>query len=234
MRQEDEFRIGGLPEQEVAEPHFSARPDHQIRIGHLAGIEMGGKHGFVDLIGIDAALSDLAGDAPRRPGDFVAPAVVEGHDHAETGIRRRLCFGLADQGGNVLRQPLAGSDHLNPHPLAMEAGEIAANEHPQQPEKELDLGGRARPVLRGEAEQRQVADAEVGRRRDGPADGLDPAPMAFAARQAPRLRPAAVAIHDDRDMGAAARRSAALGSVTTACSLACGLIAASLLDRLQT
>ena len=39
-RQEDEFSIGGLPEQEVAEPHLSAGPDDEIRIRHIRGIEV--------------------------------------------------------------------------------------------------------------------------------------------------------------------------------------------------
>src|SRR4051794_32732145 len=45
-----------------------------------------------------------------------------------------------------------------------------------------------------------MPDAEVARRRDRPADGLDPAPVALAPRQASLRRPTAVAVHDDRDV----------------------------------
>src|SRR5262245_61390374 len=36
-RREPEFRVGDLPEQEVRDPHLAARPDQEIRLGHVGG-----------------------------------------------------------------------------------------------------------------------------------------------------------------------------------------------------
>ena len=66
-------------------------------------------------------------------------------------------------------------------------------------------GGR-RPVFGGKAVDRQVAHAVLDRRADRAAHRLDAAPVALEARQAARLRPAAVAVHDDGDMRRRARR----------------------------
>src|ERR687893_487672 len=78
--------------------------------------------------------------------------------------------------------------------------QITADENPQQVEEPLDLLRRSRPVFRGEAEQGQVAQAAPAGEADSPAQGLDAAPVSFPPRQAVRMRPAPVAVHDDPDM----------------------------------
>src|SRR5581483_7423106 len=94
----------------------------------------------------------------------------------------------------------ARADHAHANAVAVERGEVAADEEAEQPEDEIDLRRRTRPVLGGKAEQRQVADAEVERGAHRPAHRLDAAAMALAPRQAARRRPAAVAVHDDRNV----------------------------------
>jgi len=91
--------------------------------------------------------------------------------------------------------------------VAVRDGRIVATGGNQQirrlagPQTEVvDLRGRPLPVLRGEGVERQIGDAQLLRPLDGAAHRFGPALMPRDARQAPGLRPAAVAVHDDRDV----------------------------------
>jgi hypothetical protein len=61
------------------------------------------------------------------------------------------------------------------------------------------LGGTA-PVLAREGEQREELHAQLGAPAHGRAHGLDTAAVTGDTRQQALLRPAPVAIHDDRDV----------------------------------
>jgi len=49
-----DFRIGDLPQQEVAHPHLAARADKEIRIGLAGRIEKVGEVLLVEVVGPDA------------------------------------------------------------------------------------------------------------------------------------------------------------------------------------
>src|SRR5690606_5107687 len=59
---EDELRIGRLPQQEIAEALFAARPDDDVRIRNVRGLEMGGEELLIDGHGLDLARLHLLGD----------------------------------------------------------------------------------------------------------------------------------------------------------------------------
>src|SRR6185295_4765691 len=62
------------------------------------------------------------------------------------------------------------------------------------------LGGWALPVLRREGKDREALDADVACGAYRLAQRLDAAPVPLDARQGARRRPAAIAVHYDRDM----------------------------------
>ena len=97
-------------------------------------------------------------------------------------------------------ESLALADHPHAHTVAVQFGQVVADEAAQQPEQVADLFGRPRPVFRAEGENRQIGDAEFAGAANDLAQRLDAAPMALAARQSARGGPAAVAIHDDGDV----------------------------------
>src|SRR5262249_14160185 len=70
----------------------------------------------------------------------------------------------------------------------------------EETHQRVDLGGGALPVVAGEREQRERADAEVGGRLDGAAHRFGADAVAGGALETAALRPAAVAVEDDRDM----------------------------------
>src|SRR4249919_937034 len=82
----------------------------------------------------------------------------------------------------------------------MQIGEVAPDKAPHEAEQIVDFLPRARPILRREAEQREMGDAELARSLDRAPHAIHPLAMTLGARQAPLGCPAAVAIHDDGDV----------------------------------
>ena len=71
----------------------------------------------------------------------------------------------------------------------------------QQHHQRVDFGARPLPVLDRERVERQHVDAEPRRGFDDVAHRIDAGAVAFDARQVALRRPAAVAVHDDGDVG---------------------------------
>ena len=71
----------------------------------------------------------------------------------------------------------------------------------EQAHQRLDLAGRPLPVLLAEGEQGEHLDARLDAALDHLAHGLHAGVVAERARQRAALGPAAVAVHDDRDVG---------------------------------
>src|SRR5438094_7158793 len=57
----DEFGVGTLPEQKVADPHFPAGANHQVRIGVMAGVKMIRNDSPVDIGRLDIPMPDFCG-----------------------------------------------------------------------------------------------------------------------------------------------------------------------------
>ncbi len=82
---------------------------------------------------------------------------------------------------------------------------LAAQVVLEQAHQRRDLALRPLPVLDREGVERQHLEAQPGRGLDRLAHGLDAGAVALDARLAALLRPAAVAVHDDRDVTRQAR-----------------------------
>src|SRR5665811_828838 len=79
-RQEHQFAIGRLPEQEVRQALFAAGADNEIGIGQIGRVEECPDRLDGDVGRMKRAALDLFGDAARRARDFLAGAVIE-RDH---------------------------------------------------------------------------------------------------------------------------------------------------------
>src|SRR5215475_442572 len=51
--EEHQFRVGGLPEQEVRQALLAGRPDEQIHIRNTGFVQVAGEKAFVDLVRTD-------------------------------------------------------------------------------------------------------------------------------------------------------------------------------------
>ncbi|MCY1446071.1 hypothetical protein D9M71_626170 [compost metagenome] len=84
--------------------------------------------------------------------------------------------------------------------VVVEALGLAAQRREEQLHQRTDLFGGALPVFAGEGEQGQYLDPGLGTDFDDRANGVDTRLVPGNAGQQAFLRPAVVAIHDDRDM----------------------------------
>ena len=214
-RHEHEFGVGGLPEQEVGQPHLPGGPDDQVGIGDVRRVEPGREVLLADRVGIDQALAGLRGQTPRRRDDLLARTVVEGDDQGEADIGARERLRLVEQDADVGGETDALADDPHAHPGGVQLGEVVADEPLQEPHEHRHLVRRPAPVLGREAVDGQEAHVMVDRRPHGAAQRLDAAPVAFETGQSTRLGPAAVAVHDDADVrgrlvGARASRGASV------------------------
>ena len=98
-------------------------------------------------------------------------------------------------GCSPVRSPMIGPDAV-----PVKLGEVAADEQLEQAHQVADFGFRPRPVFRREGVDGQPIDAELAGGAHALAQRLDAGAMAGQPRQAARLGPAAVAVHDDRYM----------------------------------
>ncbi len=152
-------------------------------------------------LGGELARRDPLRQAAGRPQDLVARAVVD----ADVDVDAACCLRVMVS-ASAMSRTMSGARPsrlpMTPQPRAVlvQLLELAAQVVAQQPHQVADLVGRPRPVLGREGEQRQDGNAELARAAHDAAHRVGAAAMAGDARQAARLRPPAVAIHDDGDV----------------------------------
>jgi hypothetical protein len=91
-------------------------------------------------------------------------------------------------------------DHVHANVVAPQLGQLRLCEVHTQIEQQRNLGGIAFPVLGREAVDGHHRDAPVAGGARHFAQCHDAATMAFDRRHPALARPAAVAVHDDRDV----------------------------------
>ena len=82
-RQEDEFGIGRLPEQEIRQAHLARGADDEIGIGKAGRVEPVGQIVLPDRVGVEAPVTNVDREAPRRLDDLLPGAIIESHRQRE-------------------------------------------------------------------------------------------------------------------------------------------------------
>src|SRR5918992_4869645 len=192
---EDELRIGELPEEEVGNAQLAGRANEEIRLGHLRRIQPRSDRVLVDVARIQPLLDDPAG----RLDDLVTAAVVERDPELEplvlVGLPLEGCHLRLELGA----RSVAATDEARVDALALQIRELTLDRLDEDLHQRIDLVRRARPVLSRERVHAERLDAEVDRSLDGPPQRTGPGPMAGRDGKPSPPRPAAVPVHDDRD-----------------------------------
>src|SRR5271168_2281696 len=84
-----DFGIGELPEEEVAQAHFTAGADEEVGVGIVAGVKVVIEDLLVDLRAVEMAQFDFADDRVDRFDDLDPAAVTEREDEDEAGVLAR-------------------------------------------------------------------------------------------------------------------------------------------------
>ena len=150
--------------------------------------------------------------AARGLRDVPAAAVVGADRQVQLGVALGLLLRLGDQAAQLRVEGRHVADHAHPDAELDQLVDLAPQRADEQLHQRRDLVGGTAPVLGAEREQRQVLDAAFPARLQRRAHGVDAAGVPEHARLAPGLRPAAVAVHDDRHVPRHGRRRDVDGS----------------------
>ena len=197
---ENQLRIRALPEQEVRRSLLSRRADEQIDVRDVRFVEEVPEALFGELARIKSSLGSQLRNSPRGVDDFSAASVVHAELQGQHVVADGAAFGVFQFADHTAPQarPSAGPPHPDAHGVELvspPSDHVAVEAH--QP---ANLIRRSVPVLGGKGVRGEVLDSDL----NGPLDDVEErsftAGMALGTWQVPRLRPAAIAIHHDRDM----------------------------------
>src|SRR5580658_5121159 len=77
---DDQFRVGNLPQQKIADAHLAAGANEKVRVRIMAGVKVLRDHLFVDFRRLQPPVLDLLRHAARGLDDLGAAAVAERQD----------------------------------------------------------------------------------------------------------------------------------------------------------
>ncbi len=190
-----------LPQHESGQPLFAAGADDQIGVGLVAGVEVAPDHLGVDGVGELLQRGALVGRVEQqrahRVGDLLASAVADGDvDEYSVDVLGGV-LGLFEGGLHLLRQQITGADVVDaPAAVGGEGADDVLDDAEQRDEfvlRPLEVVGRQQP-------ERDDLHVRLGAPAEKLLDLLGPGPVSVHGGGAGRLRPAAVAVHDDADV----------------------------------
>ena len=205
------FGIGRLPEQEVRGPRLAAGADHQIGVGQIARCPARPQAPpRRSRRASDRPPADVAAQASRAArSNLVAPAVVDGDGQVQPVKPRRPRLDPGHQALQLGVQPRAVADEAHPHALRAPGGPPRAR---YSGRRSTSGPGLLRSTASSSRSRRRRSSASGcrGRGRHSTISRTRSAPLRWPTRRGqPRLRgPAAIAVHDDRDMVGAPHRRA--------------------------
>ncbi len=174
--EEQELRIGRLPQQEVGQPLLAGGTDDKVRIGHAGGGQMCCQQRLVHLFGLEDAGRHLGRHGTGGGGDLGPRAVGNGKIQIEPRAAgggsprpRRWPLPSRRQSGPSRRSRAAARPFLTRFGTSVRRyRRISAVQVPH-------LFRRTGPVLGGKGEQRQPGDARLRHRLHRAAGSLRPA-----------------------------------------------------------
>jgi len=145
-------------------------------------------------------LRGLLGRLAGRLEDIPAPAVIGGNRQRQPFIACRFGFRAANEVLNARIELRQVAHDAQADAVGVQLADLALERGHEMPHEERHFFHGPAPVFGAEREKRQIFDARARARLDGRTHRIDAARMARYARQTSLRRPAAVAVHDDRDV----------------------------------
>ena len=115
---EQQLGVGRLPQQEIRQPVFARRADHQVERRQLARLELAFDRSHVDRGGIERSVTRARRQRLRRAHQLGLRAVVECDRQDWTGVARGTRQCVVDQVDHVTRKARIVTEHAQPHVLA--------------------------------------------------------------------------------------------------------------------
>src|SRR6266436_2281642 len=192
--------VGDLPQEEVTDPHLTARADQEIGIWNAGSAERRRNQLLIDGLGSEIAALDAAGDRAHGFRQLLTAAVADGEDDRHAGVPLGALDDVAER-----ELHLAGelpdvadreeADAILHHPLHFGHEVVAEKAHQR---RHFVLW--AVPVLAREGVEAQVRDAEPARGLDDLLHRVLATAMPHDTGQPALGSPTPVSVHDDRDV----------------------------------
>src|SRR5579871_1847917 len=192
---EVEFRIGEVPQQEVADALLAAGAYEEVRIRTVTQ-----SHGRAEGCFIGGLELALDRKAARRVQDVPAPAVADSDIEQHAWVLRSERFRFCHAGLQLLREAGPVTDEAHPDAVLVQVAHVLAERYQEQLHEQSHFALGTLPVLAAKGEEGQHTDLAFGAVLDDLAGGVEASPMPRMAHQATGLRPTAVAVHDDGDV----------------------------------
>src|SRR5690554_2495687 len=198
--EEHHLGIRALPEQEVARALLPRRTHEEVDIRHLGRVEVAPDRLLADTRRAEPTGRDLRSDVSHRIRQLVAAAIVDAHRQREGAVARCQAFRELQLLDDGCPQPRAAPCPPHAHAPLVELIPAAVEHLAVEAHEEAHLVGRTLPVLGREGINAEVLDTDLDRPCDDVEEGGFASPVTLDPGQAARVRPAAVAVHDNGDM----------------------------------
>ncbi len=122
-----------MPQQEIADALLAAGADQEVGVGQVGGEQVTGDQILIDGIERHLPRLDLGGDSAHRGSDLGPAAIGQRDGQIDPAIVARQRLGIVDQRDDVGREPGDFADHAQPHAVAMQFSDLAAQIMAQEP-----------------------------------------------------------------------------------------------------
>src|SRR5450631_991104 len=209
---DEHFGVGDLPEEEIADAHFSAGTNQEIGIGQAVGVEVAGELIFGDAldvtisVSIDLAIAVRVGVAVavalreyrvHRVDDLGAAAVVQSDTQAHAAVGGGAFGGFADVFLHRGRKIAGAAEKAHANIVFLDEWHFLAEIFAQELHEKISFGFGAAPVFDGKSVEGERFNVQAGAGFNGAAGRFGAVAVPRDAREMAALRPAAVAVHDD-------------------------------------
>ena len=196
---EHELGVGGLPDQEVADPLLAAGPDHEVRVRQAGRVQRVADRPLVDL---RRRAMPARGDPPERVHELGPAGVVQGDVELEPGRRRRCASSASlDRAPGLVRQLLEPAEQPDPDALGARARRSRSRiAWPRRSNRPATSSSERAQFSRLNAYRVSIGTPRRTACWRSPRIASTPAAWPSKLGEAARARPAAVAVHDDRDV----------------------------------
>jgi hypothetical protein len=196
-----DFSVGDLPKKEVADAHFAAGANEEIGIGKIGGVEMSREIFLGDEFWRLVAVAIARGqDGVHSIDNFGAATVVEGDVQHHAGVLGEGLGGFASIALNGFREFVGAAEEAHADIISLKQRHLLADIFAQELHEEFDFGFGAAPIFDRESVKGERFDVQTRGGFDGHAGGLRASAVSRDTGKMAFLSPAAVAVHDDRDV----------------------------------
>ena len=180
----EKLAVCALPQQEIRNAFFSARPDHKIGVGHARRSRGSRKTSLPSgrpACGPPSRQSRANAAAARS--DLIAAAVVEAQVHLKTLNMRVQCVRARDERAKVCAERRQVAENDKPDAVLFHLLDGLVEIFVQQAHDGVDLALRALPILRGKCKNGEITQADVLAVRRDRSEYFASCRMARRARQ---------------------------------------------------